>query len=99
MGLNAVRALSIISLILVFTSTVLVMVHNIEAVNNFLNNGGNSLDMQNCDYIECVLVVAIVLMPWLFIIIRGSTVPNQPAGVFWAVVASVLIQFQALILF
>lgn len=30
---------------------------------------------------------------------RGSTVPNQPAGVFWAVVSSLLILFQAVILF
>ncbi|KAG6839471.1 hypothetical protein H0H93_005451, partial [Arthromyces matolae] len=56
------------------------MVHNIEAVNAFLNNADAS-DMQNCDYIE------------------GSTVPNQAAGVFWAVVSSLLIEFQAIILF
>ena len=31
--------------------------------------------------------------------IAGSTVPNQPAGVFWAVVASLLIIFQTVILF
>lgn len=30
---------------------------------------------------------------------RGSTVPNQPAGVFWAVVSSLLIIFQIIILF
>ncbi|KAG5716882.1 hypothetical protein E4T56_gene19714, partial [Termitomyces sp. T112] len=79
-GLNAVRCISIISLILVFASTVLVMVHNIEAVNAFLGHADTS-DAQNCDYIE------------------GSTVPNQPAGVFWAVVSSLLIEFQAIILF
>ncbi|KAG6880237.1 hypothetical protein C0992_003003 [Termitomyces sp. T32_za158] len=56
------------------------MVHNIQAVNEFLNNADAS-DMQDCDYIE------------------GSTVPNQPAGVFWAVVSSLLISFQAIILF
>ncbi|KAG6817770.1 hypothetical protein H0H87_003178 [Tephrocybe sp. NHM501043] len=69
MGLNAVRFLSIVSLILVFTSTILVMVHNIQAVNVFLDKS-NPSDMQDCDYIEQI---------------RGSTVPNQPAGVFWAV--------------
>ncbi|KAG6900675.1 hypothetical protein C0993_005908 [Termitomyces sp. T159_Od127] len=79
-GLNAVRFISIVSLILVFVSTILVMVHNIEAVNAFLDNADAS-DMQDCDYIE------------------GSTVPNQPAGVFWAVVSSLLILFQAIILF
>ncbi|KAG6873794.1 hypothetical protein C0995_011019 [Termitomyces sp. Mi166 len=56
------------------------MVHNIEAVDAFLDHADTS-DMQNCDYIE------------------GSTVPNQPAGVFWAVVSSFLISFQAVILF
>ncbi|KAF9561148.1 hypothetical protein CPC08DRAFT_735662 [Agrocybe pediades] len=83
MGLNAVRVLSLISLILVFASTILVMVTNIKAVNAFeANKGSDSNDtMVNCDYIE------------------GSTVPNQPAGVFWAVVASLLIIFQTIILF
>ncbi|KAG5338806.1 hypothetical protein C0989_006190 [Termitomyces sp. Mn162] len=45
-GLNAVRCISIISLILVFASTVLVMVHNIEAVNAFLGHADTS-DAQN----------------------------------------------------
>jgi len=83
MGLNAVRVLSLISLILVFSSTVLVMVTNIKAVNSFEKNkgGDNNSTMVDCDYIE------------------GSTVPNQPAGVFWAVVASLLIIAQTIILF
>jgi len=78
--LNAVRALSLISLILVFSSTILVMVTNIKALNAFEADKGNST-MLDCDYIE------------------GSTVPNQPAGVFWAVVASLLIICQTIILF
>ena len=81
MGLNAVRALSLISLILVFSSTILVMVTNIKAVNAFQASGSNSSVLADCDYIV------------------GSTVPNQPAGVFWAVVASLLIIFQTVILF
>ncbi|KAH9484408.1 hypothetical protein JR316_0003889 [Psilocybe cubensis] len=82
MGLNAVRVLSLISLILVFASTIVVMVTNIKAVNAFeANKGSDNSTMLNCDYIE------------------GSTVPNQPAGVFWAVVASLLILFQTIILF
>ena len=81
MGLNAVRALSLISLILVFSSTILVMVTNIKAVNAFQASGSNSSALADCDYIA------------------GSTVPNQPAGVFWAVVASLLIIFQTVILF
>lgn len=78
-GLNAVRALSLISLILVFSSTILVMVTNIKAVNAFDANRDNST-MLDCDYID------------------GSSVPNQPAGVFWAVVASLLIICQTVIL-
>ncbi|KAF8077637.1 hypothetical protein FPV67DRAFT_1403412 [Lyophyllum atratum] len=79
MGLNGVRFLSVISLILVFASTILVMVTNINAVNAFVANKTDST-MEDCDYIE------------------GSTVPNQPAGVFWAVVSSLLILFQTVIL-
>jgi len=79
MGLNAVRALSLVSLVLVFSSTILVMVTNIKAVNAFNANRDNST-LLNCDYIE------------------GSSVPNQPAGVFWAVVASLLIICQTIIL-
>jgi len=79
MGLNAVRALSLVSLILVFSSTILVIVDNVKAVNVFDANTGNST-MVECDYIE------------------GSSVPNQPAGVFWAVVASLLIICQTIIL-
>lgn len=53
MGLNAVRALSLVSLVLVFSSTILVMVTNIKAVNAFDANPGNSTILE-CDYIEQV---------------------------------------------
>ncbi|KAF5373704.1 hypothetical protein D9758_000955 [Tetrapyrgos nigripes] len=82
-GLNAVRALSIIGLILVFSSSILVMVTNIKAVNAFqaaVQNGTGDNLLGNCDYID------------------GSTVPNQAAGVFWAVVSTLLILFQSVIL-
>ncbi|RDB22144.1 hypothetical protein Hypma_010638 [Hypsizygus marmoreus] len=80
MGLNAVRFLSVVSLILVFASTIFVMVTNIKAVNAFEASKGSDSEMENCDYIE------------------GSTVPNQAAGVFWAVVSSLLIIFQTVVL-
>ncbi|KAJ7461659.1 hypothetical protein FB451DRAFT_486627 [Mycena latifolia] len=82
LGLNAARFLSIVALLLVFSSSILVMVTNIKAVNRFqANRVANATDdMLDCDYIE------------------GSTVPNQPAGVFWAVVATLLIIFQVIIL-
>lgn len=80
-GLNAVRVLSIVSLLLVFASGIFVMVTNIKAVNLFQANKDNSTgDHLDCDYIE------------------GSTVPNQAAGVFWAVVSSLLVIFQVIIL-
>jgi len=82
-GLNVVRALSIISLILVFSSTVFVIVNNVKAVNFFeanKNTNGTLADMEDCEYIE------------------NSSVPNLPAGLFWALRASLLIIFQTIIL-
>jgi hypothetical protein len=58
LGLNAVRILSIISLILVFASSIFVMVTDVEAVNDFqaAKQAGNVTSEMfiNCDYIECV---------------------------------------------
>ncbi|KIJ69198.1 hypothetical protein HYDPIDRAFT_123409 [Hydnomerulius pinastri MD-312] len=83
-ALNAVRMLSIVSLLLVFASSIFVMVKDIEAVNSFdaAKQSGNatSQDLVNCDYIE------------------NSTVPNQIGGVFWAVINRLLIIFQVIIL-
>lgn len=83
-GLNAVRAFSIIALLLVFCSGIFVMVKDVEAFNAFQNakqSGNFTTDMLlNCDYID------------------ESTVPNQPAGIFWAVVNRLLIIFQVIVL-
>jgi len=87
-ALNAIRVLSIIGLLLVFSSSVVTMVHDIQAVNTFMSEEGTAQgnstfsdeDLIDCDYIE------------------NSTVPNQPAGVFWAVLNRLLIIFQVLIL-
>ncbi|THH31144.1 hypothetical protein EUX98_g3058 [Antrodiella citrinella] len=78
-GLNAIRALSIISMLLVFASSIFVLVKDVEAVNSFMKDSSDE-DLLNCDYIE------------------NSTVPNQPAGVFWAVVNRLLIIFQIIAL-
>ncbi|KAF8811275.1 hypothetical protein BYT27DRAFT_6462146 [Phlegmacium glaucopus] len=78
--LNFVRALSIISLVLVFSSTIMVMVTNVKAVNVFEAHKAHST-MIGCNYIV------------------GSTIANQPAGVFWAINASLSIIFQTIILF
>ncbi|KAG1728622.1 uncharacterized protein EDB91DRAFT_1313618 [Suillus paluster] len=55
-GLNAVRILSIVSLILVFASSIFVMVTDIEAVNSFesAKQSGNvtAQDLVDCEYIE-----------------------------------------------
>ncbi|KAI0078402.1 hypothetical protein K474DRAFT_1674108 [Panus rudis PR-1116 ss-1] len=91
-SLNAVRALSIITLLLLFSSSIVTLVTDIKAVNSFIAAGRDSNSSNNstssavecteedCDYIE------------------GSTVPNQPAGAFWAVLNRLLIIFQAIIL-
>ncbi|KAF9017217.1 hypothetical protein BDZ89DRAFT_1165851 [Hymenopellis radicata] len=81
-GLNAVRALSIIGLLLVFSSSITIMVKNIQAFNAFEAVKGTKEgdEMDDCDYIE------------------GSSIPNQAAGVFWAVLSSLLIIFQTVVL-
>jgi hypothetical protein len=58
-GLNIVRILSIVALILVFASSILVMVNDVTAVNSFMSAAqasGNSTEsfLENCDYIELV---------------------------------------------
>jgi len=78
-ALNIARALSIIALLLVFSSNIVVIVDDIHAVNQF-QQSSNATSLVTCDYIA------------------GSTVPDQPAGVFWAVVNRLLIIVQVLIL-
>ncbi|KAK7048327.1 hypothetical protein R3P38DRAFT_2868684 [Favolaschia claudopus] len=80
-GLNALRAFSIISLILVFASQIVTLVHDIQAVNRFQAGKATTTDDPSSnDYII------------------DSTVPNQPAGVFWAVLNWLLIIFQVIVL-
>jgi hypothetical protein len=84
-ALNVVRFLSIVSLILVFASSIFVIVTDVEAVNAFqaAKQSGNATaqDFADCEYIE------------------NSTVPNQIGGIFWAVINRLLIIFQVVILF
>jgi hypothetical protein len=90
-GLNAVRALSLIGLILVFVANILVMVHDVNAVRSPGSNvhvnvttGTNATHVNNDpvdrEYFE------------------GSTVPNTPAGPFWAVLNRILIVIQVILL-
>lgn len=58
-GLNAIRVVGIISLILVFASSILVMATDVIAVNTFLEDAKSSgmpVDqlLEGCDYIEYV---------------------------------------------
>jgi len=79
--LNITRILSIIALLLVFSSNIVILVTDIEAVNHFVavqHSGNTTLidKLLDCEYIQ------------------GSTVPNQPAGVFWSVLNRLLILAQ-----
>ncbi|KAG6868359.1 hypothetical protein C0993_004480 [Termitomyces sp. T159_Od127] len=78
-GLNGVRALSIIALILVFASNIVTLVHDIEAVNRFVaadNSGSNStvtasgspnstVDMSDMGYIMYDLSLLTLNVPYL----------------------------------
>jgi hypothetical protein len=102
-GLNAIRVIGIISLILVFASSILVMVTDITAVNTFLEDAkdsGTPVDqlLEGCDYIE---YASSPLFHFSFLTStesRNSTVPNQTGGIFWAVVNRLLIITQVIIL-
>ncbi|TFK71544.1 hypothetical protein BDN72DRAFT_887603 [Pluteus cervinus] len=86
--LNAVRVLSIIALLLVFSSNIVTLAHDVEAVNRFMaadkvSTGSTNATMTaylDADYIA------------------DSTVPNQAAGVFWAVLNRLLIIGQTVVL-
>ncbi|KAI0920564.1 hypothetical protein AcW1_002267 [Taiwanofungus camphoratus] len=89
-GLNAARALSIIALLLLFASSIVTLVQDIKAVNAFIAAGkadpvssDNSTDVIDCSELEYI---------------PNSTVPNQPAGAFWAVLNRLLIIFQVIVL-
>jgi len=81
-ALNAIRALSIVALLLVFSSSIFVMDTDVRAVNDFVSakQSGNTTMDYDYAYVE------------------GSTVPNQPAGAFWAVLNRLLIIFQTITL-
>ncbi|KAG6812916.1 hypothetical protein H0H92_015468 [Tricholoma furcatifolium] len=89
-GLNGVRILSIIALILVFASSIVTLVDDIQAVNSFEAAGGNAATMTTSNG----TTVDVGAMDY----IMGSTVPNQPAGVFWAVLNRLLIIGQSVLL-
>ncbi|KAF9481581.1 hypothetical protein BDN70DRAFT_912141 [Pholiota conissans] len=91
MGLNAVRALSIIALLLVFASNIVTLANDVKAVNHFLATGKN-------ENVTATAGNATTTNPIDMDYIMGSTVPNQPAGAFWAVLNRLFIIFQTVIL-
>jgi len=93
-SLNIIRALSMIGLILVFASSIFVMVTDIKAYNVFIADGAGVSTNAAGDATNSTLAAMINCQ-----YIANSTVPNQPAGIFWAVLNRLLIIFQVLVLF
>ncbi|KAF9562888.1 hypothetical protein CPC08DRAFT_687243 [Agrocybe pediades] len=89
-GLNIIRILSIIALLLVFASNVVTLANDIKAVNRFMQAGKQVQDSNTTNS----TVTEMLDMDY----IMGSTVPNQPAGAFWAVLNRLFIIFQAIVL-
>lgn len=87
-GLNIIRALSIISLILVFGSSIMTLVKDVQAFNSYQNDPAHSNATPSNSSMDSIRDY-----------IPHSTVPNQPAGVFWAVLNRLLIIAQVIILF
>lgn len=93
-SLNAVRILSIVALLLVFSSNIVTLVNDVKAVNRFMEAGkalaaGTIPDSQRNATIEALRD---------FDYIQDSTVPNQPAGAFWAVLNRLFIIGQSVVL-
>ncbi|KAF7297117.1 hypothetical protein MIND_00944600 [Mycena indigotica] len=102
--LNILRTLGIIALLLVFSlrsfaasssshsrrnrSNIVILVHDVQAVNRFQAGRTQIIDATNATAEE-ILHADYIL---------GSTVPNQAAGVFWAVLNRLLIIAQVIIL-
>lgn len=85
LGLNAVRFLSLVALILVFASSIVQLVNDIKAVNAFVAAGKEDAANSTFSSDDAYII--------------NSTVPNQPAGAFWAVTNRLLIIFQVMFLF
>lgn len=93
-SLNVVRILSIVALLLVFSSNIVTLVNDVKAVNRFMEVGkafasGTVEESKRNATIEALMD---------FDYIQDSTVPNQPAGAFWAVLNRLFIIGQAVVL-
>jgi len=88
--LNAIRILSIIALLLVIASNIVTLSDDIRAVNRFVAAGSDANSTSG--------TANATAQSFDHDYIPGSTVPNQPAGAFWAVLNRLLIIFQAVVL-
>jgi len=91
--LNAIRILSIIALLLVIASNTVTLADDIKAVNRFVAAGNNANSTNSTSG-----TANVTAQSFDYDYIPGSTVPNQPAGVFWAVLNRLFIIFQAVVL-
>ncbi|KAK4686137.1 hypothetical protein P7C73_g3994, partial [Tremellales sp. Uapishka_1] len=84
-GLNILRLLSIVSLLLVFAANVVTMADDIKAIKASSASGASSSALNStadwdCDYVEY------------------STVPDQTGGSFWSILNRICIIFECLLL-
>jgi len=91
-GLNIIRVLSIIALLLVFASNIVTLVSDIKAVNYFTEVGKHSSKISSG--VNSTMEVLMLDADYIL----GSTVPNQPAGAFWAVLNRLFLIFQTIVL-
>ncbi|KAJ7079959.1 hypothetical protein B0H15DRAFT_890994 [Mycena belliarum] len=89
-GLNGLRILSIIALLLVLSSNIVTLVHDVQSFDRFQAGKTAVSDAAATN------TTAANILDSDYII--GSTIPNQAAGVFWAVLNRLLILFQVIIL-
>jgi hypothetical protein len=81
--LNVIRALSIIALLLVFASSIVVLVDDVEAVNAFVNGSANttSFESGNSDYIPYdLLLLRKTVIDFDLGTARFPTSPREPFG-------------------
>jgi len=94
LSLNIIRFLSIAVLLLVFSSSIVTLVDDIKTYNNFISA------RQAASLVNPVTGNVTYLAPSVLNgdYIEGSTVPNQPAGIFGAILNRLLIIFQVIVL-
>jgi hypothetical protein len=90
-SLNTIRFLSIVAMLLVFSSNIVTLSNDIKAVNRFMAMGKGTAGTTAVN-----ATVEVIMTDMDYIV--GSTVPNQPAGAFWAVLNRLFIIAQVVVL-